>query len=111
MVFYCKEEHLKLDEPHHKQLCIAIEEIAKPRGYHLYNSSEKLTFDDFRSMRMHTLMMVEQSVGRPLQPFEREIMLFPKICSGPLCREWKPNLLTVCNDCRHVSILYDLCLI
>lgn len=103
MVFYCKEEHLLADEPNHKPLCVEMEKIAKTRGMHLYNFAQKLTFDDFRSLRVYTLHMCEQALGRQLQPYEREILLFPRICSDPICREWRPELLTVCKECRHVS--------
>lgn len=104
MVYYCREDHMKADLPNHKQLCDQLERIAQSREGHLYNFARKMTFDDFRGLRVLTMQMCEQNLGRPLVPFEREILLFPRLCSDPICREWKPELLTVCTGCHHVSL-------
>lgn len=104
MVYYCKEEHLASNLPSHKSLCKEIEKIAETRGGHLYDFAKKLTFDEFRTLRVLTLQLCEQGLKRPLESFEREIILFPRLCSDPICREWKPELLTVCKECRHVRL-------
>lgn len=93
---------MSIDLPHHKPLCLEMERIAHTREGHLYTFAKKMTFDDFRGLRVQTMQMCEQGLGRPLQPFEREILLFPRLCSDPICREWKPELLTVCSECHHV---------
>jgi len=103
MVYYCREEHMTADLPSHKQFCIEIEKIVHEREGHLYSYAKKMTFDDFRGLRVQTMQLCELGLGRPLHPFEREILLFPRLCSDPICREWRPDLLTVCKDCRHVS--------
>lgn len=45
---------------------------------------------------------------RTLQPFEREILLFPRICSLNTCREWNFEKLIECNVCGQVSIFMKI---
>lgn len=65
--------------------------------------AHKLTDEEYRNLRVHTLNQCEQMLKRPLLPFEREILLFPRMCCSPSCREWRQNLLTECKDCRQIS--------
>lgn len=103
MISYCTVEHMQEDEASHQPLCVAIQEIAKKRGGHIYNNARILNDDDYRSLRVHTLNLCENSLKRHLQPFEREILLFPRLCSTGACREWRQNLLTECKSCGQVS--------
>ncbi|XP_031622013.1 muscle M-line assembly protein unc-89-like [Contarinia nasturtii] len=102
MVSYCCAEHVKNDEPIHKDLCAALQEIAKKRGGHIYNNARILNNNDYRSLRVHTLNLCENFLKRPLQTYEREILLFPRLCLTPTCREWRQNLLTDCPTCGQV---------
>lgn len=124
MVAYCCAEHVLADEPLHKDLCGSIQEIAKKRGRfwtlfrifamfyivflrillggHIYNNARILNDSDYRSLRVHTLNMCENILKRPLQTFEREILLFPRLCSRSSCREWRQNLLVDCPNCTQV---------
>lgn len=104
MVTYCSTEHLTNDEPSHKELCSAIQEIAKKRGGHIYNNARILNNNDYRSLRVHTLNICENLLKRPLQTYEREILLFPRLCSTTNCREWRQNLLSDCTICRQATI-------
>uniref|UniRef100_A0A1Q3FK86 Putative vegetative cell wall protein gp1 n=1 Tax=Culex tarsalis TaxID=7177 RepID=A0A1Q3FK86_CULTA len=103
MVSYCNEDHRRSDLGSHKDLCAVIVELATRRGGHIYNMAHKLTDDEYRNLRVHTLNQSEQMLRRPLQAFEREILLFPRTCCSPNCREWRQNLLSECKDCRQVS--------
>lgn len=103
MVSYCSEQHTKEDEPHHKHLCIAMQEIAKKRGGHVYHNAKVLSDDEYRNLRVHTMNMCQTMLKRPLQPFEREILLFPRLCYSPLCREWKQQSLVNCKSCGQVA--------
>lgn len=103
MVSYCSEEHRRSDAASHRDLCGVIVELANRRGGHIYNMAHKLNDEMYRNLRVHTLNQCEQTLNRPLQPFEREILLFPRICCSPICRQWRQNLLTECKDCRQVS--------
>ncbi|XP_059609042.1 muscle M-line assembly protein unc-89 [Phlebotomus argentipes] len=103
MVSYCSEAHAKEDAIVHQQLCRALQEIARKRGGHVYNNAKILSNDDFRNLRVHTLNLCESLTQRPLQPFEKEILLFPRICCTPTCREWRPPLLVECQKCGQVS--------
>ncbi|KAL1402675.1 hypothetical protein pipiens_005996, partial [Culex pipiens pipiens] len=107
MVSYCNEDHRRSDLGPHKDLCAVIVELATRRGGHIYNMAHKLTDDEYRNLRVHTLNQSEQMLRRPLQAFEREILLFPRTCSSPSCREWRQNLLSECKDCRQVSFCTD----
>lgn len=71
-------------------------------GGHIYNNARILNNHDYRSLRVHTLNLCENFMKRPLQTFEREILLFPRLCSTPTCREWRQNLLSDCGNCGQV---------
>lgn len=125
MVSYCGEEHRQADQPAHRDLCAVLCEIAGQRGKlprtsgtfrdalighipfppggHLYQLARKLNVQEYRNLRVHTLNQIELTLKRQLQPYEREIVLFPRICLAPDCREWRQELLTECKDCRQVS--------
>ncbi|XP_055703161.1 titin homolog isoform X2 [Phlebotomus papatasi] len=107
MVSYCSEAHSKEDAAIHQQLCQAIQEIARKRGGHVYNNAKILSNDDFRNLRVHTLNLCESLTQRTLLPFEKEILLFPRICCTPTCREWRPSLLTECKKCGQISYCKD----
>ncbi|GAB0092133.1 hypothetical protein DMENIID0001_071030 [Sergentomyia squamirostris] len=107
MVSYCSEAHSKEDAVIHQQLCRALQEIARKRGGHVYNNAKILSHDDFRNLRVHTLNLCESLTQRSLQPFEKEILLFPRICCTPTCREWRTPLLTECQKCGQVSYCRD----
>ncbi|XP_053661503.1 titin homolog [Anopheles marshallii] len=103
MVSYCGEEHRRLDQPSHRDLCAVLCEIAANRGGHIYQLARKLNVAEYRNLRVHTLNQIELSLKRCMQAFEREIVLFPRICLAPDCREWRQELLAECTDCRQVS--------
>uniref|UniRef100_A0A182J4J7 Uncharacterized protein n=1 Tax=Anopheles atroparvus TaxID=41427 RepID=A0A182J4J7_ANOAO len=103
MVSYCSEDHRRLDQPPHRDLCAVLANIASLRGGHIYHMARKLNVQEYRNLRVHTLSQIELTIKRPLQAFEREIVLFPRICLAPDCREWNQELLTECKDCRQVS--------
>lgn len=62
-----------------------------------------LSDEEYRNLRVYTLNLSEQMLKRPLQAFEREVLLFPRTCCSPSCREWRQDLLTECKNCRQVS--------
>lgn len=103
MITYCSTEHMQIDTAAHKELCTAIQEIAKKRGGHIYNNARVVNSNDYRSLRVHTLNICENLLKRPLQTFEREILLFPRLCSTSNCREWRQNQLTDCPSCHQVA--------
>uniref|UniRef100_A0A182YJD2 MYND-type domain-containing protein n=1 Tax=Anopheles stephensi TaxID=30069 RepID=A0A182YJD2_ANOST len=103
MVSYCGDEHRRMDQPSHRELCTVLCEIAANRGGHIYQLARKLNVQEYRNLRVHTLNQIELSLKRSMLAFEREIVLFPRICITPDCREWRQELLTECTDCRQVS--------
>lgn len=76
-------------------------------GGHIYNNARILNNNDYRSLRVHTLNLCENFMKRPLQTFEREILLFPRLCSTPTCREWRQNLLSDCGNCGQVIFNFE----
>uniref|UniRef100_A0A182VJ02 MYND-type domain-containing protein n=1 Tax=Anopheles merus TaxID=30066 RepID=A0A182VJ02_ANOME len=107
MVSYCGEEHRRTDQPAHRELCAVLCEVAGNRGGHIYQLARKLNVPEYRNLRVHTLNQIELTLKRPMQAYEREIVLFPRICLTPECREWRQELLTECTDCRQVSYCAD----
>uniref|UniRef100_A0A8W7PHE9 MYND-type domain-containing protein n=1 Tax=Anopheles coluzzii TaxID=1518534 RepID=A0A8W7PHE9_ANOCL len=101
MVSYCGEEHRRTDQPAHRELCAVLCEVAGNRGGHIYQLARKLNVPEYRNLRVHTLNQIELTLKRPMQAYEREIVLFPRICLTPECREWRQELLTECTDCRQ----------
>jgi splicing suppressor protein 51 len=65
--------------------------------------ARKLNDQEYRNLRVHTLNTSENMLKRPLQLFEREIFLFPRLCAEPKCREWNGNFLTDCKKCHQTT--------
>lgn len=103
MISYCSEQHCQEDSTAHKDFCAVIQEIAKKRGGHVTNNAKILDANDFRNLRVHTLNLCCTSLKRPLQPFEKEMLLFPRICLKSDCKNWKPAELMDCPKCNQVA--------
>jgi mitochondrial splicing suppressor protein 51 len=103
MISYCSPSHRAADADNHKTFCSAIQFIAKKRGGHCYHMSKKLDYQEFRNIRVYTLSLCETDLQRPLLSYEREILLFPRICAANICREWKPEALADCEHCGLVA--------
>lgn len=102
MIYYCGDKHCREDSASHKDLCLILQQLAKKRGGHIYNNAKILSPSDFRNLRVHTLNLCTSSLKRPLQAFEQEMLLFPKLCLFAECRNWKSADLISCNKCHHV---------
>lgn len=103
MIYYCSEKHYQEDLPNHTDYCQTIQEVAKKRGGHVYNESQQLSPNDFRNLRVHTLNICASNLKRPLQPFEKEMLLFPRLCVKPDCKNWKFTELASCPKCHQVA--------
>lgn len=101
MIAYCSEKHRQEDVINHNDYCAAIQEVAKKRGGHVYNNAKILDPNDFRNLRVHTLNICAASLKRPLHPFEKEMLLFPRLCFE--CKNWKSAELVDCPKCGQVA--------
>ncbi|CAD7080930.1 unnamed protein product [Hermetia illucens] len=103
MVFYCSEKHMNEDKIKHMSFCATLKMVAMQRGGHVYNNVHGATNEDFQILRVSTINICENMLKRPLEPFEKEVLLFPRLCSNPDCREWRHEKLDDCSFCKQVS--------
>ncbi|XP_037955530.1 uncharacterized protein LOC119685343 [Teleopsis dalmanni] len=106
MVFYCNPEHMKSDEQH-RQCCYALRQVAENCGGYIFYKCDVFTMDQFRSYRIVTVRQVESIINRTLTPTEREIVLFPRICTNNKCREYRFSKLMDCKKCGQVAFCKD----
>lgn len=95
MVSYCSVEHKNNDKINHHTLCNALKEICK--GMEGFSLAKTLTPDLYRLFRIKTITIIENKINRKLDLWEREILLYPKICRS--CKKID-NELTLCPECR-----------
>lgn len=94
MVTYCSNEHRQQNLKHHKQLCTVLTEICvKNNGLDL---AKNLGPDEYRSFRVELLRIVEQALGRRMELWEREILLYPRLCR--ICH--RADDLKTCHECH-----------
>lgn len=103
MIAYCDPKHCEEDQANHRDYCRAIQDVAKKRGGHVYNNARVLSPNEFRNLRVHTLNICCTSLKRPLQAFEKEILLFPRLCAKTECRNWRVEELENCPKCHQVA--------
>ncbi|XP_014223049.2 uncharacterized protein LOC106649869 [Trichogramma pretiosum] len=78
MVVYCSLEHHQQNVKFHKQLCTVVTEIC--RRNHGLDLAKNLNADEYRSFRIELLHIVQTALGRRMELWEREILLYPKLC-------------------------------
>ncbi|XP_044590026.1 uncharacterized protein LOC123268743 [Cotesia glomerata] len=93
MVFYCTENHREEDKSKHSELCCALSRVCK--GMEGFSLAKSLPPDLYRSFRMKTIDVVERLIRRRLDLWEREILLYPKICRS--CKKIETDLTCCCN--------------
>ncbi|OXU22420.1 hypothetical protein TSAR_011358, partial [Trichomalopsis sarcophagae] len=93
LVVYCSAQHRQQNLKQHKQLCTVLAEICgKNKGLCL---AKNLNADEYRSFRVELLQIVENALGRRMELWEREIMLYPRLCR--VCHS--SDDLRSCPDC------------
>lgn len=95
LVTYCSAEHKRMHWPSHADLCQTLADLFKK------NNVKNITPDDFRRIRVNMMEECEKIIKRPLEKYEREIILYYNRCF--YCYERDNHLLESCNTCKHIS--------
>lgn len=69
----------------------------------MYKGCSLFNPDEFRSYRLLNLRKLEEILKRKMLPFEKEIILFPRLCIEPNCREFIFENLIGCESCFQVA--------
>lgn len=94
LVSYCDDKHKKKDWPRHRGLCRVLAEVCAAKGG--LSLLPELTPNDYRVYRLKLLEIVECRLGRQLELWEREIVLYPRVCYS--CRYFS-KALKCCTSC------------
>ncbi|CAG7728844.1 unnamed protein product [Allacma fusca] len=108
MVKYCSKGHQVDDWPSHKQICNAIRKILKAEGRkHLYEGCSNFVENQSQwlQMRFHYMQTFRDLIERELEPYEKEMMLFP-VCFCTICSP--QGNMTLCDICHHHHHQSDL---
>ncbi|XP_032669959.1 uncharacterized protein LOC116843585 isoform X2 [Odontomachus brunneus] len=95
MVSYCSVEHKKQGRSKHRDLCEILTEICAIGGS--LSLLPELTPDDYRIYRLKLIEIVECRLGRSLELWEKEIILYPRVCRS--CRNFSKALRN-CPACQ-----------
>ncbi|KAG5317686.1 MSS51 protein, partial [Pseudoatta argentina] len=88
MVSYCTVRHMQQDRPKHHDLCKVLTEVCQIEGG--LSLLSELNADDYRVYRLKLIEIVQCRLDRPLQLWEKEILLYPRVCCS--CRRFSTTL-------------------
>lgn len=91
---YCSKEHQKADWKIHKELCKVISSTEKD-----FFNFEVKAYEDFQTLRYMRCAAWQNKLNRPLENFENQIWMFPKVCV--VC--YSKNVKIDCRNCLNVS--------
>lgn len=103
MVSYCSKKHQTQGLREHRELCEALTEI---RSFIVSTLSSGLDPEQYRVFRLRLLEIFESRIGRSLELWEREILLYPRVCR--ICRRFIEKLIC-CPHCGMESFCDDHC--
>lgn len=100
MVSYCSTTHRAQGSTKHRELCEPLSEIRSSMASML--SSDKsgsagLDPERYRVYRLKLIASLESKIGRRLELWEREIILYPRVCRS--CRCFGEESATCCSRC------------
>ncbi|OAD56483.1 hypothetical protein WN48_03170 [Eufriesea mexicana] len=97
MVSYCCKIHRTQGSLEHGKLCETLTEIRWSIVSMLSNESGvQLDAEQYRVFRLKLLGIFESKIGRSLDLWEREIILYPRVCR--ICRRFSEKLIC-CTYC------------
>ncbi|XP_031839611.1 uncharacterized protein LOC116430084 [Nomia melanderi] len=105
MVSYCSPVHRAQGLRQHRDLCGPLTEIRSSFAASMsVESEERLDAERYRVYRLQLLAILESKSGRPLKLWEREIVLYPRVCR--ICRRFSEDFecCAACgmeSFCRH----------
>ncbi|XP_076237773.1 uncharacterized protein LOC143181263 [Calliopsis andreniformis] len=101
MVSYCSVTHRVQGSYDHRDLCEALMEIRSLIARSLSEkSNEYLDAVQYRIYRLRLLQIFESKIGRPLKLWEKEIVLYPRVCR--ICRCFRESPIS----CSHCAMEY-----
>ncbi|XP_032677163.1 uncharacterized protein LOC116846882 isoform X2 [Odontomachus brunneus] len=98
LISYCCKEHLELHREQHKEFCLAVLSLSDEIYY-----SHDITLKEWTQLKKANVKKVKHKLGRNLEPYEEQILLFAKSCL--ICRR-QNNLSVACEFCMSVSMCY-----
>ncbi|XP_012227149.1 putative protein MSS51 homolog, mitochondrial [Linepithema humile] len=95
MVSYCTVKHKKEGWSKHRDLCKLLTEVCTTgEGLSLL---PKLTADDYRVYRLKLIEIVECRLVRSLELWEKEILLYPRVCRSCRCFSKDLRCCSICG--------------
>lgn len=100
LISYCSVEHQKKHWKFHQELCSAVGSLIKDfRCKTIFeNGADNRSWASVRSQAMS---ITETYLKRSLNPFERQMFLFPAACA--LCKILKTDKEFICKNCYSIS--------
>ncbi|XP_066598050.1 putative protein MSS51 homolog, mitochondrial [Prorops nasuta] len=95
MVSYCSQQHKKQGRCRHKEFCkIFTELLGKGSGFSM---AKGLSNDHYKLLRLKFMEIVEKTLRRRMELWEKEIILYPKVCR--VCHDASSDIIC-CDDCK-----------
>ncbi|KAG7198278.1 hypothetical protein KM043_005681 [Ampulex compressa] len=96
MVSYCSAKHEKQGFEKHRELCKVLKETSFVERS--LPKVEALTADEYRLYRFQQVGFLQIKIGRPLEMWEKEVVLYPRVCR--VCRAFSKEL----NSCPSCGV-------
>lgn len=99
MVSYCSTAHRAQGSTKHRELCEPLNEIRSSMVSMLSDKSGSARLDpeQYRVYRLKLIASLESKIGRWLELWEREIILYPRVCRSCRCFSEKSICCSRCG--------------
>ncbi|XP_033217695.1 uncharacterized protein LOC117173311 isoform X2 [Belonocnema kinseyi] len=101
MVSYCGLLHQKQHRQKHGQFCKTVSVLNLLNGGFLFSHLRDVELSKWNTKRREILSVVQQLLGRPCSPNERQMFFFPRFCF--VCYDTRHDNLTNCPGCPNAS--------
>ncbi|KAI9557473.1 hypothetical protein GHT06_017301 [Daphnia sinensis] len=108
MIAYCGLAHQKEHWAQHKDFCKVVQQVLRKEGRpSLFSDVSKLNLssESWKAFRYNLMVRVEKSLTRPMQPYEQEMFLYPRVCDQ--CRMDDGTKLNECSGCHSFFYCCD----